>query len=71
MLYDRLDLLGPATRADVLNDLRVRTRLPITRFEVGKVDLLRDTADIVVYYPASNGQAAVAAAEVPHEHAAR
>lgn len=71
VLYDRLDLLGPATSADVLNDLRIRTRLPITRFEVGKVDLLRDTADIVVYYPASNGQAAVVAAEVPHEHAAR
>ncbi|OFV92983.1 MAG: hypothetical protein A3G76_01985 [Acidobacteria bacterium RIFCSPLOWO2_12_FULL_65_11] len=53
VLYDRLDLLGPATAAEVLEDLRGRTRLPITRFEVGDVDLMRDTAEIAVYYPAT------------------
>ena len=27
--------------------------LPVTRYEIGNVDLLRDTAQIKVYYPAS------------------
>jgi hypothetical protein len=52
ILYDRLDLLGPGTAAEALKDLQARTRLPITRFEVGDVDLMRDTAEVAVYYPA-------------------
>jgi hypothetical protein len=51
VLYDRLDLLGPDTADALLEDLRARTRLPIVRFEIGNVDLLRDTVEIDVYYP--------------------
>lgn len=51
VLYDRLDLLGPGTGTELLNDLRTRTRLPIVRYEIGDVDLLRDTAQIAVFYP--------------------
>jgi hypothetical protein len=50
ILYDRLDLLGPGTSAELLTDLRNRTRLPVERYEIGDVDLLRDAADITVYY---------------------
>jgi hypothetical protein len=50
VLYDRLDLLGPAATEKLLEDLRRRTCLPVTRYEVGDVDLLRDTAKITVYY---------------------
>jgi hypothetical protein len=50
ILYDRLDLLGPGTAAELLTDLRTRTRLPVERYEIGDVDLLRDAADITVYY---------------------
>lgn len=50
ILYDRLDLLGPSTAARLLEDLRERTRLPIERYQIGNVDLLRDTAEIDVYY---------------------
>lgn len=49
--YDRLDLLGADTSEQLLADLRQRTRLPVTRYRVGDVDLLRDTAAITVYYP--------------------
>lgn len=47
--YDRLDLLAPEASADLLADLRKRTHLPVERFEIGDVDLLRDAADITIY----------------------
>jgi hypothetical protein len=48
--YDRLDLLGPETSAELLDDLRKRTHLPVERYEIGDVDLLRDCATITVHY---------------------
>lgn len=48
--YDRLDLLSPAAAAELLEDLRKRTHLPVERFEIGDVDLLRDSADINIHY---------------------
>lgn len=48
--YDRLDLLNPAAAAELLQDLRTRTHLPVERFEIGDVDLLRDSADITIHY---------------------
>jgi hypothetical protein len=50
ILYDRLDLLGPETSAELLADLRSRTHLPVERYEIGDVDLLRDTARLTVFY---------------------
>lgn len=47
--YDRLELLGADRAAELLEDLRLRTHLPVVRFEVGNVDLLRDTADITIH----------------------
>jgi hypothetical protein len=48
--YDRLDLLGPGDTAALLEDLRKRTHLPVERFEIGDVDLLRDAALITIHY---------------------
>ena len=48
--YDRLDLLSPDAAAVLLDDLRTRTHLPVERFEIGDVDLLRDCADITIHY---------------------
>ncbi len=50
VLYDRLDLLAPDASEALLADLRQRTRLPVTRFEIGNLDLLKDTAAITIYY---------------------
>jgi len=55
--YDRLDLLGPETSAELLDDLRKRTHLPVERYEIGDVDLLRDTATITVHYRADHRSA--------------
>ena len=48
--YDRLDLLSPDAGAELLDDLRKRTHLPVERFEIGDVDLLRDSAYITIHY---------------------
>lgn len=48
--YDLIDLITPANRDPLLLDLRKRTGLPVKRVEIGRVNFLRDTADITVYY---------------------
>ena len=53
VLYDRLNLLHPARATELLGDLRARTNLPVTRYETGDVDLLRDAVDIIVHFSLS------------------
>ncbi len=47
--YERLDLIVPERRAELLADLRQRTGLPVQRVEVGRIDLLHDTAELIVF----------------------
>lgn len=48
--YERIDLIRPENEALLLADLQARTGLPIERVEIGKINFLRDSAEIVVYY---------------------
>jgi hypothetical protein len=48
--YDRIDLLKPEKHALLLEDLRHRTGLPVTRFEVGRINLVEDTVNLFVYF---------------------
>jgi len=57
VVYDRLDLLSPGRSSELLADLRMRTQLPVERYEIGNVDLLRDTAELTVYCPLSQASA--------------
>jgi hypothetical protein len=50
MLYDQLDLLRPGNEARLREDLSVRTGLAVARVEVNRIDLLRDAAEITLYY---------------------
>lgn len=52
--YDNIKLVLPQYRADLIEDLRQRLGLEIFRVEVGKVDFLRDSAKLVVYYKSSD-----------------
>ena len=63
IVYDRIDLIGSGSAAELLKDLRTRTGLPIVRYEIGTVNLLRDTAEITVYYPASGRRSPFAPAD--------
>ncbi|MCB0163939.1 MAG: DUF4956 domain-containing protein [Anaerolineae bacterium] len=48
--YENIALIAPAYRTQLLADLQERTGLPIKRVEIGRIDFLRDTAELKVYY---------------------
>jgi len=50
VLYEKINLITPANRAEMLADLRGRTGLPIKRVEISRVDFLRDTAELKIFY---------------------
>lgn len=50
MLYDNLELLKPGSESDLYCDLINRTGLRVERVEVERIDLLRDAAEIKVFY---------------------
>jgi hypothetical protein len=47
---DRIELIRPDRREELIEDLKKRTGLDIIRVEVGGLDLLRDMAVVKVYY---------------------
>lgn len=48
--YERIDLIKPERYPEMKADLEERTGLKINRVEVGKIDFLRDTAQLMVYF---------------------
>ena len=48
--YEKIDFIKPENHALLLEDLKERTGLNIHRFEIGRIDFLRDTARIRIYY---------------------
>lgn len=50
--YERIDMVRPENWPLLMKDLQERTGLPIRRIEIGKLNFLRDTAEIMIYYNA-------------------
>lgn len=48
--YDRIELVDAGREMELIQDLAVRTGLAIRSIEILKIDLLKDTAEIAVYY---------------------
>ena len=48
--YDKIDLITPERRGDLIDDLRKRTGLNIKDVAIGSIDFLKDMALIKVYY---------------------
>jgi len=48
--YEKIELIKPQNRAELIKDLEERTGLKITRVDVGKIDFLRDVAKLDIYY---------------------
>ena len=57
ILYDRIELITPERREELLEDLKKRTGLKITKINVGSVDFLKDTAVIKIDYENDGGGA--------------
>ena len=56
IIYDRVDLILPERRDELVEDLRKRTGLDIRDIEIGQVDFLKYTAWIKVTYELPAGQ---------------
>ena len=50
LIYERIDLVKPGRRQELLDDLNERIRIKVSRVEVGRYDLLRDTVQLRVFY---------------------
>lgn len=48
--YEKIDLIQGTRRDELLTDLGNRLGIKVSRVEVGKIDLLRDTAQLRVFY---------------------
>ncbi len=48
--YEKIELIHPDKRAELVEDLKQRTGLPINRVEIGRINFLRDTVRILIYY---------------------
>ena len=48
--YEKIDLIVPEKREELLKDLKIRTGLNINRVEVRRIDFLSDTAQIRIFY---------------------
>ncbi len=48
--YERIDLIMPDKYDEMLADVSERTGIKINRIEVGKIDFLRDTAQLRIFY---------------------
>ena len=50
ILYEKIELILPERREELIEDLKQRTGRNITRVDVKDINFLRDAANIVIYY---------------------
>jgi hypothetical protein len=50
IVYEKIELIKPENKQELIKDLKERTGLPIHEVKVDKIDFLRDTAAITIYY---------------------
>lgn len=50
IVYEKIELIHPDRKDDLINDLRARTGLEVTNVEIGSVDFLKDIAFIKMFY---------------------
>ena len=56
VLYDRIELIVPERRAELIADLEKRIGVKINNLEIGHVDFLKDAAFIKIFYNLEKGQ---------------
>lgn len=50
IIYEKIENLHADRKEELMADLKLRTGINIKRYEVDRIDFLRDTARIVIYY---------------------
>ena len=56
VLYDKIHLITPDKRDELIADLQKRIGIEISKVEIGHVDFLRDAVYIKVYYESKTGE---------------
>jgi hypothetical protein len=54
--YEKIELIVPERREELLADLKARTGLNVVRVEVRRIDFLRDTANLRIFYYEDDSQ---------------
>lgn len=54
VLYEKIENVKPENHKQLLDDLKERTGLNIHRVQIGKIDFLRDTVRIIIFYHEEN-----------------
>lgn len=57
IVYEKIELIKPENQTMLINDLQSRTGLKILRVQIGKIDFLRDTAILKIFYFEDENQA--------------
>ena len=50
IIYEKIELIKPERREELIADLKERTGIDIIRVEVRRIDFLRDTANLRIFY---------------------
>lgn len=50
IVYEKIDLIQKGRRAELIADLEKRTGIKVNRVEIGRIDFLRDTVLIKIYF---------------------
>jgi uncharacterized protein YbcI len=50
IIYERIELIKPSKREEMRADIEERTGLQVTKISIGKIDFLRDTAQVRIYF---------------------
>ena len=50
IIYEKIELVKPENKEKLLTDLKERTGLDIVRYEIRRIDFLRDIANIRIFY---------------------
>ena len=48
--YEKIDLIVPEKREELIADLKARTGIDVIRVEIRRIDFLRDTANLRIFY---------------------
>jgi hypothetical protein len=50
ILYDKISMIHPSRKDELKTDLENRTGLKITSVEIGKINFLNDTAQVIIHF---------------------
>lgn len=53
LIYEKIENIHQMSEESLLQDLKIRTGINVSRYEIIKIDFMKDSAEIRLYYPAN------------------